>query len=102
MLSVELNLNLIVYTTVCLNHIMDIQPSFCGKIATCGGVALLCKKLQNVDSFDLIDHVIRALDKMSAEIPQAILAGNGLLFLSQLIDFFDYRQQVILVIYIWL
>ena len=61
---------------------------------------MLCKKLQNVESFDLVDRIIRALEKIAAEMPNAILAGNGLLFLSQLIDFFDYQQQVLFYILI--
>lgn len=73
---------------------MDIQPAFCGKIVSSGGVAILCKKLQSVESFDLIERVIKALEKIALENPNSILAANGLLYMSQLIEFFDYVQQV--------
>ncbi len=56
-------------------------------------MGLLCQKLGNVESFELVENVVRALDKIALENPYSILAGNGLLYMAQLIDFFDYAKQ---------
>ena len=84
----------LVYATICLTHIMDIVPPLCNKVASQGGVGLLCKRLESVESFELLENVIRALEKIATEIPYAILTANGLVSLARLLDFFEYPQQV--------
>ena len=73
---------------------IDILPSLCNKVATLGGVEILCQKLKNVESIELIENIIRALDKIALESPYSILAGQGILYISPLIDFFDFAKQV--------
>lgn len=73
---------------------MDINPALCNKIVGLGGVTCLCKKLENIHSFDLIEHVIKALEKISYENPYAILIANGFASLTKLMEFFDYQMQV--------
>ena len=82
------------YATVCLTHMIDILPTLCTKVASVGGVGLLCKKLANVESFELVENVIRCLEKIAVENPYSILTGNGILYMCQLIDFFDFAKQV--------
>ena len=82
------------YATICLTQLLDIKPALCSRIVSQGGVSILCKKLENVSSFELVEHVIKALDKISLENAYSILSANGLLYLIQLIEFFDYNLQV--------
>eukprot|EP01022_Parablepharisma_sp_SALTPOND_P012544 TRINITY_DN1618_c0_g1_i1.p1 TRINITY_DN1618_c0_g1~~TRINITY_DN1618_c0_g1_i1.p1 ORF type:complete len:1441 (+),score=186.83 TRINITY_DN1618_c0_g1_i1:639-4961(+) len=69
------------------------MPSLCNKVAALGGVDALCQKLASVESFELVENVVRALEKVALENPYAILAANGILYMSQLIDFFDFGKQ---------
>jgi len=85
--------DIVLYATICITNIVDIMPSLCNKLASMGGVELLCQKLANVDSFELVENVIHALEKIALENPYSILTGNGILYMSQLIDFFDFQKQ---------
>ena len=62
-------------------------------MVTLGGVIALCEKLCNVESFDVIENVIRALGKVVFENAYSILTANGFLYLLQIIDFFDVVKQ---------
>ncbi len=85
----------IVYATICLTQLLDIKPTLCGKLVALGGVTQLCKRLENVASIELVEHVIKALEKVAIENPYAILASHGLSLLASLLDFFDFPLQVL-------
>lgn len=72
---------------------LDISPATCSRLSSLGGVAILCQMLSNVQSMELVENVVKALDKIAAEIPYSILEGGGLAYLSKIVDFFEYTQQ---------
>jgi hypothetical protein len=86
--------HIVVYATTCLTHIMDILPPLVNKIAGMGGVTKLCQRLEGIESFELIETIIRALDKVAGEMPYAVLTANGLTCLAKIVDFFEQPQQV--------
>jgi len=69
------------------------MPQVCNKMVTLGGVTILCEKLANVESFEVVENILRALGKIVHENAYSILAANGFLYLLQLIDFFDHVKQ---------
>ena len=75
-------------------NMIDILPALCSRLASVGGVALLCQKLGNVESLELLENVVKTLDKVAQENPYAVLAGQALMYLPQLLDFFDFSMQV--------
>jgi len=85
--------DIILYATICLTQILDIKPTIASRIVSIGGVVLLCQKLQNIESFELVEHIIKALDKISLENAYCVLAANALNYMAQILDFFDFTQQ---------
>lgn len=50
-------------------------------------------KLLDTDSFELIEYVIRALEKVASENARPVLLSGGLQYLTQLLGFLDSQQQ---------
>jgi len=82
-----------VYTVICITQLLDLDPQLIVRFVKAKGVKMLCQKLVNISSLELIEHVIRALEKTANEIPRAILVSNGTLHLIQLFEFLDSLQQ---------
>ena len=78
---------------VCITQLLDINPEIVSRIVENDGVSLLCQKLHNVTSLELIEHVIRALEKIGIENPHSILTARGLEYLAQLFEFLELIQQ---------
>ena len=58
-----------------------------------GGIPLLVKKLQDIASFELIEQTIKLLEKLALDNHQQIIANNALVYMGQLLEFFDFSQQ---------
>ena len=81
------------YAVTSLTHVLDIMPQIANKVVATDGVNVLCEKLEAIESFEILEIVIRALQKIALENPYSILVANGMLYLLQLIDFFDIKKQ---------
>ena len=75
---------------------IDIIPQLCVSIVSKHGVEALCERLKDVESIEAIESVIKALDKVSEEVPQAVVMGRGLESLSKLLEFFEFPKQVLI------
>jgi len=83
-----------VNATICLSHILDINPALTNKLISYKGVEILCNNLQNIEYIDLVEWIVKTLDKVSLENSYSILSCNAILYLLNIIDFFDFTVQV--------
>ncbi len=70
------------------------MPQVSYTIANRHGVEALCERLQDVGSIEVMESVVRAIEKLASETPQAILAAHGLERLAKVLEFFEFPQQV--------
>ncbi len=73
---------------------IDMMPQVGYAIASRHGVEALCERLQDVGSIDVMENVINAVEKLSEEVPHAVVTGKGLERLARVFEFFEFSQQV--------
>jgi len=78
---------------LCIGQILDIKPNLSVIIVSQDGIGLLCKILQDMGSFDLVEHVVRLLDRLAGDNANAVINNNTLFYLAQILEFFDFNQQ---------
>jgi len=84
----------LVYAGICITQILDIIPQCANILVNCGGVDVLCQKMQNFEYIDVAENAIRALEKISEDYGGAILGTGGLDLMINMIDFFVVSIQV--------
>jgi len=77
---------------------VDIHPQLCYAVASRQGVEALCERLKDVESVDIIENVIKAIQKISEEVPHAVVSCNCLEYLANVFEFLDLILQVFLLI----
>lgn len=81
--------------SISLTQILDIIPQACRIIVNCGGIEILCQKIQNIEYIDVAESAIRALEKVSVEYGPSILECGGMETMLNFLDFFVSATQVI-------
>ncbi len=75
---------------------VDIAPQLCYAVASRHGVEALCERLKEVGTIEVIESVVKAIEKIAEEIPQAIIASKGLEYLAKVFEFLEVSQQVLM------
>lgn len=81
--------------SISITQILDIVPQACRIIVNCGGIEILCQKIQNIEYIDVAESAIRALEKVSVEYGPSILECGGMETMLNFLDFFVSATQVI-------
>jgi len=78
---------------MCFAQLLDIKPNVANTIITGGGLKILCKKLQDITSIELVEHTLKVIEKIAQENVHCIIANNVLVQVGRLLEFFDFAQQ---------
>lgn len=82
------------HSAVSITHILDIMPAASKILVNCGGVEVLCQKMQNFEYIDVAESAMKALEKVSYDYGLAILNSGGMEVMLMMIDFFVSSTQV--------
>lgn len=77
----------------CLTNLLEAMPYAAHTIVTLKAIPVLLSKLTEIEFIDLAEQTLQTLEKVSAEIPSAIVAEGGLMAMLQFIDFFNIHIQ---------
>ncbi|GAA6053157.1 hypothetical protein JCM3770_002881 [Rhodotorula araucariae] len=77
----------------CLANLMEALPGSAHSIVYSGAVPVLCQKLQDIQYIDLAEQTLSTLEKISEEVPHAIVREGGLSALLTYLDFFSFHVQ---------
>ena len=84
----------VVPAMTCLTHLIDIEPQLARPITNGKGVVALCQKVGACESIEIVESVINTLEKITAEVPDAVLESKALECLARVIGFFEVAKQV--------
>ncbi|GAA6003606.1 hypothetical protein JCM10207_003505 [Rhodosporidiobolus poonsookiae] len=77
----------------CLANLMEALPGSAHSVVYAGAVPVLCDKLKDIQYIDLAEQTLSTLEKISEEVPSAIVREGGLSALLTYIDFFSFHVQ---------
>ncbi len=70
------------------------MPAASKILVNCGGVDVLCQKMQNFEFIDVAESAIKALEKVSYDYGLTILNSGGMEIMLTMIDFLVSSTQV--------
>ncbi|GAA5888057.1 hypothetical protein JCM5296_005418 [Sporobolomyces johnsonii] len=77
----------------CLANLMEALPGSAHSIVYAGAVPVLCRKLEDIQWIELAEQTLSTLEKISEEVPHAIVREGGLSALLTYLDFFSFHVQ---------
>ncbi|KAG1471228.1 hypothetical protein G6F56_002248 [Rhizopus delemar] len=77
----------------CLSNLLDAMPTAATSIVFHGGIKVLCQKLKSIQYIDLAEQALCALEKISAQVPRAVIHEGGLSAALMYFDFFSVHAQ---------
>lgn len=77
----------------CLANLMEALPGSAHSVVYAGAVPVLCDKLKDIQYIDLAEQTMSTLEKISEEVPHAIVREGGLSALLTFLDFFSFHVQ---------
>ncbi|GAA5852212.1 hypothetical protein JCM8547_006700 [Rhodosporidiobolus lusitaniae] len=77
----------------CLANLMEALPGSAHSVVYAGAVPVLCDKLKDIQYIDLAEQTLSTLEKISEEVPSAIVREGGLAALLTYLDFFSSYVQ---------
>ncbi|BGP41601.1 Ubiquitin fusion degradation protein 4 [Rhodotorula kratochvilovae] len=77
----------------CLANLMEALPGSAHSVVYAGAVPVLCDKLKDIQYIDLAEQTLSTLEKISEEVPHAIVREGGLSALLTYLDFFSFHVQ---------
>lgn len=89
----ETNVQMMLLACRCLANMMEALPGSAHSVVYAGGVPVLCSKLLEIQYIDLAEQTLSTLEKVSEEMPSAIVREGGLNALLQYLDFFSTHVQ---------
>jgi len=91
--SEEQNVQMMLLACRCLANLMEALPGSSHSVVYAGAVPVLCSKLLEIQYIDLAEQTLSTLEKISEEVPSAIVRENGLKALLQFLDFLSFHVQ---------
>ncbi|EIE76075.1 hypothetical protein RO3G_00779 [Rhizopus delemar RA 99-880] len=77
----------------CISNLLDAMPTAATSIVFHGGIKVLCQKLKSIQYIDLAEQALCALEKISAQVPRAVVHESGLSASLMYFDFFSVHAQ---------
>ncbi|ORX62548.1 hypothetical protein DM01DRAFT_1403027 [Hesseltinella vesiculosa] len=77
----------------CLSNLLDALPTSVTHVVYHGGIQVLCQKLKSIEYIDLAEQALSALDKVSAQLPRAVIQEDGITAALMYFDFFSIHSQ---------
>ncbi|CEG68858.1 hypothetical protein RMATCC62417_05031 [Rhizopus microsporus] len=77
----------------CISNLLDALPTAATSIVFHGGIKVLCQKLKSIQYIDLAEQALCALEKISAQVPRAVVHEGGLGASLMYFDFFSVHAQ---------
>ncbi|KAG1213610.1 Ubiquitin fusion degradation protein 4 [Rhizopus azygosporus] len=77
----------------CISNLLDALPTAATSIVFHGGIKVLCQKLKSIQYIDLAEQALCALEKISAQVPRAVVHEGGLSASLMYFDFFSVHAQ---------
>ena len=73
---------------------VDLMPQMCYAVASKHGVEALCERLKDVGTIEIIESVVKAIEKIAEEVPRAVIVCQGFEYLAKVFEFLEVSQQV--------
>ncbi|KAL8280298.1 hypothetical protein RQP46_007215 [Phenoliferia psychrophenolica] len=89
----ESNVQMMLLACRCLANLMEALPGTAHSVVYAGAVPVLCSKLLEIQYIDLAEQTLSTLEKISEEVPSAIVREGGLSALLTYLDFFSFHVQ---------
>ncbi|KAI8973176.1 hypothetical protein BDF20DRAFT_630803 [Mycotypha africana] len=77
----------------CISNLIEAMPTSVTSIASHGAVHVLCQKLKSIQYIDLAEQALFALEKISVQLPRAVVHEGGLTATLMYFDFFNIHAQ---------
>eukprot|EP00760_Papus_ankaliazontas_P034769 PhM_4_TR7470/c0_g1_i1/m.64324/K10590/TRIP12; E3 ubiquitin-protein ligase TRIP12 len=87
------NVELMLLACRALTYLMDASQNATRFVVQNGGITILCEKLLNVEFIDLAEQALMAIEQISNDHPQRVLAEGGVTAMLSFIDFFNMSVQ---------
>ncbi|GAA5933715.1 putative ubiquitin-protein ligase UFD4 [Sporobolomyces koalae] len=91
--SEENDVQMMLLACRCLANLMEALPGSAHSVVYAGAVPVLCSKLQDIQYIELAEQTLSTLEKISEEVPSAIVREGGLSSLLTYLDFFSFHVQ---------
>lgn len=77
----------------CISNLLEAMPTAVTSVVFHGAIRVLCQKLKSIQYIDLAEQALYALEKISAQLPRAVVHEGGLSAALMYFDFFSIHAQ---------
>ncbi|KAI8356159.1 hypothetical protein BD560DRAFT_437936 [Blakeslea trispora] len=77
----------------CITNLLEAMPTAVTSVVSHGAIRVLCQKLKSIQYIDLAEQALYALEKISAQLPRAVVQEDGLGAALMYFDFFSIHAQ---------
>ncbi|KAI9481304.1 MAG: hypothetical protein EXX96DRAFT_502897 [Benjaminiella poitrasii] len=77
----------------CISNLLEAMPTAVTSVVSHGAIRVLCQKLKSIQYIDLAEQALYALEKISAQLPRAVVHEGGLSAALMYFDFFGIHAQ---------
>lgn len=77
----------------CISNLLEAMPTAVTSVVFHGAIRVLCSKLKSIQYIDLAEQALYALEKISAQLPRAVVHEGGLSAALMYFDFFSIHAQ---------
>ncbi|GAA5801277.1 hypothetical protein HPULCUR_006723 [Helicostylum pulchrum] len=77
----------------CISNLLEAMPTAVTSVVFHGAIGVLCQKLKSIQYIDLAEQALYALEKISAQLPRAVVHEGGLSAVMMYFDFFSIHAQ---------
>ncbi|KAI7902188.1 uncharacterized protein BX663DRAFT_552610 [Cokeromyces recurvatus] len=77
----------------CISNLLEAMPTAVTSVVSHGAIHVLCQKLKSIQYIDLAEQALYALEKISAQLPRAVVHEGGLSAVLMYFDFFSIHAQ---------
>ncbi|KAI8098311.1 uncharacterized protein B0P05DRAFT_501835 [Gilbertella persicaria] len=77
----------------CISNLLEAMPTAITSVVSHGAIRVLCQKLKSIQYIDLAEQALYALEKISAQLPRAVVHEDGLSAVLMYFDFFSIHAQ---------
>lgn len=77
----------------CISNLLEAMPTAVTSVVFHGAIRVLCQKLKSIQYIDLAEQALYALEKISSQLPRAVVHEGGLSAVLMYFDFFSIHAQ---------